>query len=69
MNKLHTALKSKINNMRCAEHDQQTEVKITGDKISFDCCCDSFKNKTKDAITKVTKDFIESELKNAFKGN
>jgi hypothetical protein len=69
MNRLHVALKSRINNMRCSEHNQQTEVKITGDKISFDCCCDSFRNKTKDVIAKVTKDFIETELRNAFKGH
>lgn len=69
MNKLHIALKSKIRNLRCAEHNQQTEVKIIGDKMSFDSCCDSFKNKAKDVINKVTKDFIESELKNAFKGH
>lgn len=67
MNKLQTSIKNKINSMRCFEHNQQSEVKISADKISFDCCCDSFKDKTKDAIAKVTKDFIKSELKSAFK--
>ena len=67
MNKLQTAIKNKINSMRCSEHNQKPEVKISSDKISFDCCCDSFKNKTKDAIARVTKDFIKSELKSAFK--
>ena len=69
MNKLQTSIKNKINIMRCSVHNQQPDVKISEDKISFDCCCDSFMDQIKDAITKVTKGFIESELKNAFKGN
>lgn len=67
MSKLQTSIKNKINSMRCSEHNQQPDVKISGDKISFDCCCDSFKAKTKDAIAKVTKDFVKSGLKGVFK--
>jgi hypothetical protein len=67
MNKLQTSIKNKINSMRCSGHNQQPEVKISGDKINFDCCCDSFKYKTTDAIAKVTKDFIKSELKGGLK--
>ena len=67
MKKLQIAIKNKINNMRCVEHNQQAEVKITNDKISIDYCCDSFKKKAEVVITKVTKDLIKSELKNAIK--
>lgn len=68
MNKLNNTINSKIKNMRCIEHNQQTEVKTTGDKLSFSCCCDSFKENIKKVIAKATKDFIESELRSAFNG-
>ena len=68
MNKLNIIIKNKISNLRCLEHNSSTTVKINGDKINFDCCCDSFKKKAEEVITKTTKEFIQSELKNAFNG-
>jgi hypothetical protein len=68
MNKLNNTIKSKINGMRCIEHNQLTEVKTTGDKLSFSCCCDSFKENIKKVIAKATKDYAESELRNALSG-
>jgi|JI9StandDraft_1071089.scaffolds.fasta_scaffold1427232_1 hypothetical protein len=68
MNKLQISIKNKINSMRCAEHNQQPDVKISGDKINFDCCCDSLKENIKKVIAKATKDYVESELRNALDG-
>ncbi len=68
MNKLQTSIKNKINSMRCSEHNLKPDVKTLGDKISFDCCCDSFKENIKKVIAKATKDYAESELRNALSG-
>lgn len=68
MNKLNQSIKSKINGMRCIEHNKKIEVKTTGSKLSFSCCCDSFKKNISKVIEIATKDYIENELRNALNG-
>lgn len=67
MSKLLEAVKAKTKNMSCSVHNQKTEIKITGDKINFECCCDTFKSKIVDVSGKTYKEFSENELKNMFK--
>lgn len=68
MNKLQEALKSKISKMHCTVHDKKAEIKTSGDNISFDCCCDSFRQRIKEVMKETTELFVSSELKNIFKG-
>lgn len=68
MNKLNNSIKSRINGMICIEHNQQIEVKTTGSKLSFSCCCNSFKETITKVIEKTTKDYMENEVRNALKG-
>jgi hypothetical protein len=38
----YIAIKLDLENECCSEHGRHPKVTIQGDKISFNCCCESF---------------------------
>lgn len=65
------SIKAELQRMRCAEHNQAAKIRVAGDTLHFECCCEAFKtkldSKLKTLMANAVKDSIDKEFKRIFK--
>ena len=63
----YDSVKNLNRTMICSEHRERPNIKVIGDKITADCCCDKFKKRVELAITKEVENSavksVDKELK------
>lgn len=67
MTKINESIKRATQKMVCAEHNKKALIKMQGDKIEFECCCDKFQKRISEAAKKAAKEAVTKQIKDAFK--
>lgn len=64
-------IKRRLERNLCPVHHKNPKVSVSGDRLSMECCCETFKKKlielTKQYAAEQAKKEIEDTLRNAFR--
>jgi hypothetical protein len=67
MSDLLKAVKAKLQNDTCVEHKEKALISISGETLSFKCCCENFKKKMHDKMKIEVRNVTQEMIKKMFK--
>lgn len=67
MSDLLKIVKSKLQNNACTKHNKKALISISGETLSFECCCENFRLELIEKTKTETKHATQEMIKNMFK--